>query len=173
MNDRIGRERLARSGVLAAALASIALLATGCGTGGKAHRAPDQQTNQQRYQQALSYSKCMRQNGVPNWPDPDQSGAYPNDNGSLTSIRKSAGFTKASGACKSLEVSGGIPPAQAQKDFENLLKYSKCMRDHGISNFPDPVKDKSGVGIKIPKGFDESSAQYKSAQKACKSLEPR
>jgi hypothetical protein len=175
MNHRIGRDRLPRAGTLAAVLASVALLATGCGGGGGGgkNHAPEGQTNPQRYQQALSYSKCMRQNGTPDWPDPGKDGAFPNDNGSLTRIRKSAGYTKASNSCKSLEVTGGIPPAQAQQDFDNLLKYSNCMRQHGVSNFPDPVKDKSGVGITIPKGFDESSAQYKAAQKACKSLEPR
>jgi hypothetical protein len=175
MNHRIGGKRFPRAGVLVTALTGIALVATGCGTGGKAHKAqaPVQQTGEQRHQQALAWAKCMRQNGTPDWPDPDTNGAFPNNNGSLTRIRKSAGYTKASSSCKNLEVSGGLPPAEAEKQFEGLLKYSQCMRQHGISKFPDPIKDKSGVGIQIPKGFDETSAAYKAAQNNCKSLKPR
>jgi hypothetical protein len=45
------------------------------------------------------------------------------------------------------------------------------MRANGVANYPDPVKEKGGVGIEIPKGFDTNSAQYKKALRACKSLQ--
>lgn len=51
------------------------------------------------------------------------------------------------------------------------VAYAKCMREHGVSNFPDPTED-SGGGVKlvIPQGVDQNSPTFKSAQSACQSL---
>jgi hypothetical protein len=53
------------------------------------------------------------------------------------------------------------------------LSYSKCMRSHGITNFPDPTVQNSatrkGAGFSLA-GIDTSSPQYQSADKACKKL---
>lgn len=53
------------------------------------------------------------------------------------------------------------------------LKYSQCMRAHGVTKFPDPgpngeLRIEAGPGT----GLDPSSAVFKAAQQACKSLEP-
>ncbi len=46
------------------------------------------------------------------------------------------------------------------------LKYSQCMRAHGVANFPDP--DSNGViGITSSSGIDPRSPAFQSAQKAC------
>jgi hypothetical protein len=53
---------------------------------------------------------------------------------------------------------------------DQALAYAKCMRAHGISNFPDPtVQDNAkgkGVGFSIT-GIDRNSAQFVSASKLC------
>jgi hypothetical protein len=33
---------------------------------------------------------------------------------------------------------GSLPPAQYQQKLDEELKYSACMRAHGIADFPDP-----------------------------------
>jgi hypothetical protein len=45
------------------------------------------------------------------------------------------------------------------------------MREHGVSNFPDPEQD-SGGGMKvvIPQSVDQTSTTFKSAQSACQNL---
>jgi len=53
------------------------------------------------------------------------------------------------------------------------LKYSQCMRAHGVTKFPDPgpngeLRIAAGPGT----GLDPSSATFRAAQQACKSLEP-
>jgi hypothetical protein len=53
-------------------------------------------------------------------------------------------------------------PAQAQ-----LLKYARCMRAHGLSNFPDPTS--SGLSLS---GVDPNSRQFQAALKVCCSLLP-
>jgi hypothetical protein len=51
------------------------------------------------------------------------------------------------------------------------LAYAKCMRSHGIPNFPDPtVHDtgqSQGLGFNVPSSVDQNSAQYQSANKTC------
>jgi hypothetical protein len=50
----------------------------------------------------------------------------------------------------------------------NAIKFSQCMRQHGISDFPDP--DSQGhLQLKITPGSDmnPNNPQFKSAQQAC------
>jgi hypothetical protein len=55
----------------------------------------------------------------------------------------------------------------------NQVKFSQCMREHGITNFPDPdsqgrVQLEAGDGT----GIDPQSPQFKAAQQACQKLQP-
>jgi hypothetical protein len=45
---------------------------------------------------------------------------------------------------------------------------AKCMRAHGVPDFPDPVASNGGIGYSLG-GIDTSSLQYRSAQQACRS----
>jgi hypothetical protein len=54
------------------------------------------------------------------------------------------------------------------------VKYSQCMREHGIAKFPDPDAQgrmmlRAGPGT----GIDPESPQFKSAQQACKKYSPK
>jgi hypothetical protein len=67
---------------------------------------------------------------------------------------------------------GGNPP----KDGVNAAyRFSACMRNHGLTNFPDPIVHSSAgsqsVGIRITPGLTKSPA-FASAQKACNSILP-
>lgn len=60
------------------------------------------------------------------------------------------------------------PTNTAASDSANAVKFSQCMREHGISDFPDP--DSQGrIGINVTPGSDlnPNNAQFKAAQKAC------
>jgi hypothetical protein len=69
--------------------------------------------------------------------------------------------------------SGSSTTSQAaMRDKE--VKYSQCMREHGIKNFPDPQPDggmllKAGPGT----GIDPDSPQFKAAQRACAKYQPK
>jgi hypothetical protein len=59
-------------------------------------------------------------------------------------------------------------------DYENLVKFSECMRDSGVSEFPDP--DASG-GLTIDRVLNGSSLDprtpaWQNAIAACKDLQP-
>jgi hypothetical protein len=54
------------------------------------------------------------------------------------------------------------------------VKYSQCMRENGVKNFPDPQPDgglliKAGPGT----GIDPQSPAFKAAQEACKKYQPK
>jgi hypothetical protein len=56
------------------------------------------------------------------------------------------------------------------------LAYSKCMRSHGVPDFPDPAVNGNSVGISVhgSSGSDlnPGSPAYKAASRDCKSLAP-
>jgi len=121
-----------------------------------------------------AYSACMRRHGVPNFPDPDSQGRLLFNSGSGINPR-SPQFRAAQRACQRLLPNGGKPDAHAQAEFlKQALKFSRCMRSHGLPNFPDPQTSGNGIGLTIGKnsGIDPNSPQFKSAQHACQSLLP-
>jgi hypothetical protein len=53
------------------------------------------------------------------------------------------------------------------------LAYSRCMRAHGVPNFPDPTpQGHGGFSISLPQGVDPRSRQFQAADQACKSQMP-
>jgi hypothetical protein len=118
----------------------------------------------------VAFSRCMRDHGVANFPDPDSSGhikitGKPGDG----MDPKSGTMQAAQEACKSLAPA----PSDAQKQQDNAksLKFAKCMRDHGLSTFPDPVQGQ-GMMINLGKDLDPNSSAFKTAQEACKQYMP-
>ena len=119
--------------------------------------------------EAEAYSQCMRSHGVSNFPDPvlTPDGGY---GYRTTGIDPhAAAFQGALQACKSLpspwRPSGQqLSPAQQQA----WLSWAKCIRAHGVPNFPDPTF--SGRAVQISGG--SSSPQLQSATDACKSQMP-
>jgi hypothetical protein len=97
--------------------------------------------------QLLGFSRCMRAHGVPNFPDP-QAGAtntkFPDAQQlGVSSVRYQAGVN----ACLRLLPPGTgdrFPPAEARLVLIGMLKFSGCMRHHGVPNWPDPILDSQG-----------------------------
>ena len=53
----------------------------------------------------------------------------------------------------------------------SFVRYSVCMRSHGVSNFPDPSPN-GGIHIGPGSGINLQSPGFQSAQQACKKLLP-
>jgi hypothetical protein len=62
----------------------------------------------------------------------------------------------------------------AAANHEQAMKFAQCMRDNGVSQFPDP--DASGAltidQVANGSSVDPNSATFKQALTACKDLEP-
>ena len=73
---------------------------------------------------------------------------------------------------------GGSSPAAGggSTHVQAALAYAKCMRAHGMPDFPDPHYTSGGIGrpggIVIGGGFDRNSPQVKAATQACRHLMP-
>jgi hypothetical protein len=72
----------------------------------------------------------------------------------------------------------GSPAAKASPSanpYQQALAFSQCMRAHGVPDFPDPQSSNGGNAISINgsgASLDPSSAQFQSAQNACKKYMP-
>jgi hypothetical protein len=123
--------------------------------------------------EGLAYSQCIRSHGVPNWPDPvpTPSGGY--GYRTIGINPKSAAFQEAQQACKALvpewwsSAGQQLTPAQQQA----WLSWAKCIRSHGMPDFPDPTFPGGGA-VQISGAGPSSSPQLQSAMNACKSQMP-
>ena len=119
------------------------------------------------HEAALKFAQCMRQHGV-QVDDPKG-----NDDRISVKFKKGSGsrakLATANKACQHFLAAGGrgMNPNDPQAR-DRLLKYTKCMRDHGI-DIEDP---KPGHAIKMPAPGEGSRAKFAAAQKACQKHQP-
>jgi hypothetical protein len=168
------RERLRRAGLLAAALACLALVAAACSSPAKTGTGAGPAGGSARHSE-LAYSQCMRAHGITDFPDPNAQGGIDLNGGPGSDLNPSSPqFKAANNACKSqLPPRRAMSAAQQAAARAQALKYARCMRAHGISDFPDP-DNQGGIALKPSPGgdLDPNNPQYQAADKACKSLMP-
>ncbi len=108
----------------------------------------------------------MRSHGEPDFPDPTSQGLFPHI------PLPSPQYLSANKACEHLLPTYTVTPAQRQQDFNRALKFSACMRSHGILSYRDPVESANGnleVGGNPGPG---SSPQMQAAWQACRQFGP-
>lgn len=115
----------------------------------------------------------MRANGVPRYPDPARA-AQPPPKKSLAELGiSSSRFQAAASTCGNLLPAGYRTPdeAEVQRVSALSLAFARCVRRHGVPNFPDP--DSSG---RIPDpgtvGIDQGSPTFEAANTACGRYRP-
>jgi hypothetical protein len=182
---RAGRRpaALRRAGPVAAVLAGAALLAGGCAADSSntavasvptASPSASPSSGQSGSDDAVKYSQCMRSHGVPKFPDPNPQGGIAIDKGKLGVDPRGTVFKAAEEACKSVRPQGPPPdPKQAAAVQQQFLAYSRCMRSHGVKNFPDPKFDGGGAQLSLPNGVNPNSPQFKAADQTCRKLMPQ
>jgi hypothetical protein len=173
LGSAAGRTR--RAGVLAATVVSAGVLAAGCsgGSGGPGASSSSPATSSSPASasaagQAVAYAACMRSHGVPKFPDPTvQNGSVgfsitPGDGVDPSSPQYKAALT----ACSSLR-GGGTSNAGSSAQLAQKLKFAKCMRSHGVPDFPDP---NSKGGFSGTSSVSPQSATFQNAQSTCMKL---
>jgi hypothetical protein len=170
--------------VLAAGLlAACALAVAACGgenaASGDANSAADRESDARDAQ--LKYARCMRDHGV-EVPDPtfDRGGGVTQVGPDSDDLPRDRGkFREAEQACK--KYLDAIEPPQLseeeQQEFkEAALAHSRCMREHGIENFPDPTFGEDGraeLRLEERSGINPDDPDFKEAQKACEDTMPK
>jgi hypothetical protein len=132
----------------------------------------------------LAFARCMRANGVPNFPDPNPGGgpAFPIPTGSSTAA---PAFQAARAKCQKLLLGGGPPgPGStthpSAQTLAKLVTIARCMRQHGVPQFPDPVTsvpsnpsgireitDFDGAILLFPATINMQAPAYTQALAAC------
>lgn len=132
--------------------------------------------------QMVAFAQCMRTHGVPNFPDPGSNGrggleiqqSQRAGGGASMTVNgvsvSSPAFQSAMHGCRSYLPNGGHPPPLSASQRAAMLRFSQCMRTHGLPNFPDPTfGSNGGIGLRFEgqAGLNPSSPAFQSAQRAC------
>lgn len=130
----------------------------------------------------LAFARCMRVNGVSSYSDPGSTG------GAVRLNPQAPGFRTAVARCSKL-VPGGLTPATpgstthpSSKTMQRLVAIAKCMRAHGVPQFPDPrssvpanlaqegireVTDYDNAILLFPDSLNMQAPAYRQALSAC------
>jgi hypothetical protein len=141
----------------------------------------------------LAFSKCTRSHRVPNFPDPNvSSGFHIQVSGYHSSVSigpiagingESPAFLAAMSACQQLLPGGAAPPGLQHPSAAAMAlarAAAKCMRAHGVPNFPDPgtfmpstppahtaLDNINGAVFLIPDSIDLQAPAVQHAATAC------
>ncbi|HUA50467.1 MAG TPA: hypothetical protein VMA77_34875 [Solirubrobacteraceae bacterium] len=183
MRDGIHAKRLARSRRPASVAAMLLVGALVAGCGGSSPTTAGATAGGTRSSAStaggaygsgpLAFSKCMRANGVPNFPDVDSNGMRIGGHGQTVSVNgvsvNAPAFTAALQKCERYRPHTYGSPAQTAQQIRQGLQFARCMRSHGVPNFPDP-EVRAGIGgnqeAYLP-GVNLDSPAVQSAAKAC------
>lgn len=113
------------------------------------------------------FAKCMRENGVEDFPDPDANGGFKVTPSSGVRLDDPA-TEKALEACRDLMgTPAEISDEQRAKLQDAFLAFAKCMRENGV-DMPDPDLGSEGaVRMLLPEGVTPDDPTFREAQKAC------
>jgi hypothetical protein len=133
MNRGIRTDRALLAG--ATLLTSCALVACGGSSSGSSSASAG---GSAQYKTAVKYARCMRTDGVSNFPDPKNPGGF--SQAAINALNTSApAYVSATTKCQKLLPNAGVPTSsQAAATLVYAIKVAKCERAHGI-NMPDPT----------------------------------
>ena len=174
--------RIARRPSAAAAALAITAVLAACGSSPPSNpsSSPSSGSNSsatQIHNESLTFARCARANGVPNFPDPPGNGSYgvksfaQQSNGHTMSINgvsvNAPAFRTAMAECQQYLPQPPAPSAsQLAKMRALMVTWAKCMRSHGLPHFGDPTITADGHRI-MHGDFNIDSPAYRAARQAC------
>jgi len=142
---------------------SCMVAVSACGSSGKSSSAT---AGSSEYAQAVKYSDCIRSHGVPSFPDPSPGGGFPLRTSGIN--EQSPAFQSAQKACANLQPGGNSPPPPISAVQQaGMVANARCIRKHGVPNFPDPTFGPGGEGAGVAFLGNASSPAFQRAVKAC------
>ena len=185
-----------RTATVSAATFAAAVALAACGGSSTSTTTNSLSTKVPSHSAALKFAQCMRTHGVPHFPDPQSGGGFgfqraggPGGGGTVSIDGhqlnvNSQTFQQATQACRKYAPQGPpITGAQLAKIKQGAIKMARCMRAHGVPNFPDPKVTTGpgghGIGIRIggPPGsgssagsLDPRSPAFQKAQQICQPM---
>ncbi len=124
--------------------------------------------------QNLAFTQCMRSHGLPDFPDPNANGHGFGNQQQQQQEESNPHLGTAYSDCRHLlpstPSSSGkkkVVPSQTQ-----LVRFSKCMRSHGVPDYPDPNPDVSLRTELAQLGINPDSPQFRATLRTCDRLVP-
>jgi hypothetical protein len=121
---------------------------------------------------------CLRQHGIVDLPDPTVVTSGPAKGESVFDKRAFAAYSEsvvdqALTACSAALAQAGVVPRTSgptltQQEIQNRLALARCLRTHGVPNFPDP--NPTTGDVTLPPGLTKTSPQLLAAAQACRAL---
>jgi hypothetical protein len=115
----------------------------------------------------------MRSHGVPNFPDLSSTGMRIEGNAQAISVNgvsvNAPAFLTARQTCERYMPHTYASPAQAAQQRQQGLRFARCMRSHGVPNFPDPklINGANGQQQAYLPGINPQSPAFQAAAKTC------
>ena len=157
-----------------AALMSCAVAA--CGSTSSADSGSGQASDETK---AVKFAQCLREHGI----EADAAKGAPSGAPALT-LRAGGPGSGGSGAPANLEAAQKAcsryrpseqgpkqSPAERAARVDQLYKFARCMREHGVEVKTEVQNGGGAVGIQL-KGVNPRSPGFQSAQKACEAFMP-
>lgn len=123
-------------------------------------------------QAMLEFARCMRENGVPSFPDPtarpDGTFGFERPQGVPTSVLEDA-LESCQAEARAIGLGAGPSGQDDTAVRDGLLQFSRCMRDNGVSEFPDPKPGSDLIsGLHgLFEGIDQEAPRVQQAIQAC------
>jgi hypothetical protein len=136
------------------------LVLAACGQNNPNHTTPVDEAEQGR-----AYAQCIRDNGVPDFPDPDADGQL---RGPAHEKENDPKFQAAQEKCRDL-APGGEHQKSDPATVAQMRKFSQCMRDNGLPDYPDPDPDGR---VRGPGHEQQDDPKFRAAMETCRQQLP-
>jgi hypothetical protein len=146
--------------LITACAVALLMALTACGRGGH-HGGTNTSSDMDKRR---AYAQCMRDNGVPTFPDPDPNGRFGPGHEAIN--RDDPPFKAANEKCRDLLPAGDKHDVVGPDTVQNMVKFAQCMRDNGVPDFPDP-----GADGKFPRDAEQKAhddPQFQAAAEKCR-----
>jgi hypothetical protein len=157
-----------RAGVLAVTAGIVTLAACG----GSPSSASDTGASSP-VQQNLAFARCMRSHGLPDFPDPNANGHGFGNRQQANQEESNPHFGTAYSACRHLLPSGPSSSGKVIPSQSQLMRFARCMRSHGVPDYPDPNPSVSLRTELAQLGINVNSPQFQATLRACDRLAPQ
>jgi hypothetical protein len=122
-------------------------------------------TSADKVEAARAYAQCIRDNGVPDFPDPDADGQL---RGPAHEKESDPTFRAAQEKCRNL-APGGEHEKFDPATVEQMREFSQCMRDNGLPDYPDPDPDGR---VRGPGHEQQDNPTFRAAMEKCRQKLP-
>jgi hypothetical protein len=144
--------RTLRPPAVLAMVALVSVISAGCGsnapspTGTASSSGTGANNKLTARDKAVKFAECIRAHGVSDFPDPTDKNAD-----SYGVSVSPAVWKQATTACKDLQPPGALSSKRTPKEQSAAIRFAQCVRDHGVTDFPDPVSGEPLIDTtKIP-----------------------